>query len=139
MTAANRTALVTGAARGIALLRSPPPGAGWPPGHHARCQPGRAGQRGRTGGRGLRARHAAGHLGRTGGARPAPAMRPVVENLAIVVNNAGISPSTRDASARWREMPLDEWRRVLEVNSPARSWSRRLACRSSPPAGAASS
>src|SRR3546814_167671 len=36
--------------------------------------------------------------------------------LAIVVNNAGISPKHEGRKYHVEEMPLDEWRRVLDVN-----------------------
>lgn len=36
--------------------------------------------------------------------------------LAIVVNNAGISPKHEGRKYHVHEMPLDEWRRVLDVN-----------------------
>ncbi len=36
--------------------------------------------------------------------------------LAIVVNNAGISPKHEGRKYLLREMPLEEWRRVLDVN-----------------------
>jgi 3-oxoacyl-[acyl-carrier protein] reductase len=39
------------------------------------------------------------------------------DRLGVVVNNAGISPKKEDGRARRvREMPVEEWRRVLEVN-----------------------
>lgn len=38
------------------------------------------------------------------------------DRLGIVVNNAGISPKTEGRARRVRDMPADEWRRVLEVN-----------------------
>jgi 3-oxoacyl-[acyl-carrier protein] reductase len=38
------------------------------------------------------------------------------ERLGIVVNNAGISPKVEGRPRRIREMPLEEWNRVLAVN-----------------------
>jgi 3-oxoacyl-[acyl-carrier protein] reductase len=38
------------------------------------------------------------------------------DSLAVLVNNAGISPKVDGRARRVREMPAEEWRRVLEVN-----------------------
>ena len=38
------------------------------------------------------------------------------EHLAILVNNAGISPKTQGRKRLVSEMPLDEWQRVLAIN-----------------------
>jgi 3-oxoacyl-[acyl-carrier protein] reductase len=38
------------------------------------------------------------------------------ERLGVVVNNAGISPKLQGRARRVRDMPAEEWRRVLEVN-----------------------
>ncbi len=38
------------------------------------------------------------------------------ERLGIVVNNAGISPKVDGRARKIRDMPLDEWNRVLAVN-----------------------
>ena len=117
MTAANRTALVTGAARGIGLaiatrlaldghpvimLDASPDvlasATNWPA---AAC-----------------ARAACSWTSRTN-RRCADLPRQCGlwwENLAIVVNNAGISPKHEGRKRKVAEMPLDEWRRVLEVN-----------------------
>ena len=38
------------------------------------------------------------------------------DRLGVLVNNAGISPKPEGRARRVREMPTEEWRRVLEVN-----------------------
>ena len=38
------------------------------------------------------------------------------DRLGVLVNNAGISPKAEGRARRVREMPAEEWRRVLEVN-----------------------
>jgi 3-oxoacyl-[acyl-carrier protein] reductase len=38
------------------------------------------------------------------------------DRLGVLVNNAGISPKAEGRVRRVREMPAEEWRRVLEVN-----------------------
>ena len=44
------------------------------------------------------------------------ALGPHWERLAILVNNAGISPKTEGRKRPVAQMPLDEWQRVLAVN-----------------------
>jgi 3-oxoacyl-[acyl-carrier protein] reductase len=38
------------------------------------------------------------------------------DDLAVLINNAGISPKTRGAKRKVIEMPLEEWNQVLSVN-----------------------
>lgn len=38
------------------------------------------------------------------------------DRLGVLVNNAGISPKVEGKARRVRDMPVEEWRRVLEVN-----------------------
>ena len=38
------------------------------------------------------------------------------ERLGVLVNNAGVSPKLEGRARRVRDMPAEEWRRVLEVN-----------------------
>ena len=38
------------------------------------------------------------------------------DRLGVLVNNAGISPKAEGRARRVRDMPADEWRRVLDVN-----------------------
>ena len=38
------------------------------------------------------------------------------DRLGVLVNNAGVSPKAEGRARRVRDMPADEWRRVLDVN-----------------------
>ncbi|AWQ06428.1 SDR family oxidoreductase [Bordetella bronchiseptica] len=117
MTAANRTALVTGAARGIGLAIATRLALDGHPVIMLDASPDVEASARALAGRGLRAHGMRLDISDEQAVRDLPRQcGQWWENLAIVVNNAGISPKHEGRKRKVAEMPLDEWRRVLEVN-----------------------